>query len=285
MRVKGVILITLALFLGLGGLILHLLAIFTTKWKITKRDKDPPLAPISYGLWQRCEMQNVTFSKQAVGINARETYVCMPNRYLRYNSEHNAECFYRRRECGLYSANSIPADCRCRYLPSTKGLQWLTILAAISLVLGLLLLYLKLIATAQNGSAAFLLGFAPFIFIFLAFLFILTTLILFGSYLRRDSYEEFQFPLNTLKNLDDSTNQNRLGFNLHGLKNYIRRHPELFDREKARATIDELLTTINDTYHTVIGWSAGFEIIALILVLGSTVLAFLLAMGSKSEDV
>ncbi|CAF0893229.1 unnamed protein product [Didymodactylos carnosus] len=283
MRIKGVVLLTLALFLGLGGLVLHLLAIFTTKWKITKRDKDPPLAPISYGLWERCEMQNVTFQKQGLPINQRATYVCLPNRYLRYSADHNNECFHRRRECGLYSSQTLPDGCKCRYLPSTKGLQWLTILAAIVLIIGLLLLYMKLIATPQNESAAFLLGFAPFLFILMAFLFMLTTLILLGSYLRRDSYEEFQFPLNTIDNNSTNT-QNRLSFNLHGLKNYIRRHNDQFTRERARLANAELLSTINDTYHTVIGWSTGFEIIALVLVFGSAVLAFLLALASKSEE-
>jgi len=218
-QVRGVLLITLALFLGIAALILHLKAMCSPQWKITKRDRDPIMAPVSYGLWQRCESINATIIKQGVALGLRHNVQqCYPNRYMRYSSDKFEPCYHIRRNCPVLQPSQIPEGCSCRYLPSAKGLQWLTVLAAVCLVLGLFLLYLKTITSPQNDSAVFVLSFGPFICFVLTLLLMVTGLILLGAYLRRDTYEDFNFPLQSVK--DDS---NRLqGFDLHALRNYAK---------------------------------------------------------------
>lgn len=110
------------------------------------------MAPVSYGLWQRCEYANITIMKQGVALGVRpNVQICRPNRYMRYSADKFDTCYHIRRNCPVIEPEQLPEGCSCRYLPSAKGLQWLTILAAVFLVLGLLLLYFKTIATPQNG--------------------------------------------------------------------------------------------------------------------------------------
>ena len=110
------------------------------------------MGPVSYGLWQRCENTNITITKQAIALGIRpNVQICVPNRYMRYKADKFDSCYHIRRNCPVIEQDELPEGCACRYLPSTKGLQWLTILAAIFLVLGLLLLYLKTIASPQNS--------------------------------------------------------------------------------------------------------------------------------------
>ena len=123
------------------------------RWKITKRDREPIMAPVSYGLWERCENTNITIMKQGVALGIRpNVQICRPNRYMRYSADKFDTCYYIRRNCPVTEKAQLPAGCSCRYLPSAKALQWLTVLAAICLVIGLLLLYFIAITTPENSS-------------------------------------------------------------------------------------------------------------------------------------
>jgi hypothetical protein len=109
------------------------------------------MAPVDYGLWQRCEYTNITIMKQGVALGVRpNVQVCRPNRYMRYSVDNFDLCYHIRRNCPVTEPSQLPKGCSCRYLPSAKGLQWLTLLAAGCLILGLLLLYLKIITSPQN---------------------------------------------------------------------------------------------------------------------------------------
>lgn len=111
------------------------------------------MAPVSYGLWQRCEFVNIPVSKQGVPLGNRvNVSTCRPNRYMRYKVANFDTCYPIRRNCPVSETAQLPEGCSCRYLPSTKGLQWLTILAAICLGVGLLVLYTKTQVSPQNGS-------------------------------------------------------------------------------------------------------------------------------------
>jgi hypothetical protein len=110
------------------------------------------MGPVTYGLWQRCEYLNLTIMKQGVALGVRpNVQVCRPNRYMRYSSKNFDACYNIRRNCPVVEAGQLPEGCSCRYLPSTKALQWLTVLAAGCLILGLLILYLRIITSPQNG--------------------------------------------------------------------------------------------------------------------------------------
>ena len=157
------------------------------------------MTPVSYGLWQRCEYNNITISKQGIAIGIRPVQVCYPNRYMRYAPEKYDTCDHIRRNCPVLQPADIPEGCSCRYLPSARCVQWLSILAAAFLTIGLLLLYLKTIASAQNGSfcidarhidllpllllesAVLVLSFGPFVSFVLASFFMVTTLIMIGA--------------------------------------------------------------------------------------------------------
>jgi len=110
------------------------------------------MGPVSYGLWQRCEYANVSIVKQGVALGTRHNVqLCRPNRYMRYSVANFDTCYYVRRNCPVTEPSQLPKGCSCRYLPSAKALQWLTILAAVCLVTGLIILYVKLITTPQKG--------------------------------------------------------------------------------------------------------------------------------------
>jgi len=111
------------------------------------------MSPVSYGLWQRCEYTNLTIMKQGVSIGTRpNVQICRPNYYMRYSAANFDACYHIRRNCPVIEPGKLPKGCSCRYLPSAKGLQWLTVLAAVCLVVGLLILYLKTIAQPENRS-------------------------------------------------------------------------------------------------------------------------------------
>jgi hypothetical protein len=110
------------------------------------------MAPVSYGIWERCEYTNVTVIRQGVTAGTRHNVqFCYPNHYMRYSPANYSLCTNIRRRCPTLDKSQLPEGCSCRYLPSAKGLQWLTVLAAIFLVFGLLLLYLKAITSPQNS--------------------------------------------------------------------------------------------------------------------------------------
>ncbi len=94
--------------------------------------------------------------KQGIALGTRpNVQICRPNRYMRYKVQNFDTCYPIRRNCPVTEVGSLPEGCSCRYLPSAKGLQWLTSLAAVCLIIGLLILYLRTIVTPQNGSFIF----------------------------------------------------------------------------------------------------------------------------------
>lgn len=96
--------------------------------------------------------------KQGVALGIRpNVQLCRPNLYMRYSADKHDSCYHVRRNCPVANLAQLPEGCSCRYLPSTRGLQWLTILAAVFLVLGLVLLYFKTIVSPQNSSFFFVL--------------------------------------------------------------------------------------------------------------------------------
>lgn len=282
MQVRGVVLVTIALFVGIAALVLHLSAMCSPRWKITKRDVDPAMSPVSYGLWKRCENLNITIVKQGVSFGTRPNVeVCIPNRYMRYSFNNFDKCYHLRRNCPVNEQSQLPAVCSCRYLPSTKALQWLTVLAAICLVIGLLILHLKTIGTAQNGAAVIVLNYGPFICFVLTLLLMITTLILVGAFLRRETYEDYSFPLQTVANHTSY----RHGFELYSLRRYAQYYASTFSKENYKAAKKELLNDANTAYHTIIGWGTGFEIIATFLVFIGTAITFIFATESKRDDL
>jgi len=148
------------------------------------------------------------------------------------------------------------------------------------LILGLLLLYFKPIIHSDNHSGEQVLGLGPFICLVLTLILIVTALILFGTYLRRDTYEDYSFPLKSVTN-----DTNRLqSFDLHSLRNYAKRFEDSFSHDRYLAAERELREDANSHYHTVIGWSTGFEIIAAILVFLATVVEFWYIVTSRAEN-
>jgi len=108
-----------------------------------------------------------------------------------------------------------------------------------------------------------------------------TALILVGAYLRRDTYEDYTFPLQSVSN-DTAHLQ---GFDLHSLRNYAKHYEATFNYDRYRAAERELRMDANTHYHTNIGWATGWEIIATVLVFIVTALTFLLGTASRSDDV
>ena len=115
--------------------------------------------------------------------------------------------------------------------------------------------------------------------------------------LRRDTYEDYTFPLASVSN---DTNHLQ-GFDLHSLRNYAKHHRKsswtsnastfvvsletTFTRERFVAAERELRADANTHYHTTIGWATGFEIIATLLIFIVTAVTFLLGAASRSDDV
>jgi hypothetical protein len=69
---------------------------------------------------------------------------------MRYTPKSFTRCHNIRRNCPV-SNKETPAECQCNYLSSTKALQWLTIIAAVFISLGLILLYLRIISSPGNS--------------------------------------------------------------------------------------------------------------------------------------
>jgi len=268
--------------LGIAALVLHLLAIYSPHWKTIKRDREPVMTPVSYGLWQRCEYDNLPIMKQGVALGTRANVeICYPNRYMRYSPNNYQTCYNVRRQCPVLEKSQLPEGCLCRYLPSTKGLQWLTVLAAICLICGLLIIYLKIITSSNNSKAEFVLNYGPLICFLLTLVLMVTGLILFGAYLRRDTYEDYSFPLQSVVNSSHTLQ----GFELHSLRSYAKLHEATFSRESYKVAENELRTDANTHYHTVIGRAAIYEIIATLFILIVTVLTFLFGTSTRADDV
>lgn len=129
---------------------------FTERWTITipNQPRGPNDQNHYYGLWTRCQYSNTSFVMPDISSQPNiENFVCRPNTYVRYDifsKEASQKCYSSRHQCS--SIVDVPSDCKCKYLSVTKLQQWLSILAAIFILLAICVLYLKLIASPQNGS-------------------------------------------------------------------------------------------------------------------------------------
>lgn len=283
MAVRGVTFITAALAVGIAALVLHLLALCSPQWKVTERVIEPIMPPVTYGLWQRCEYENKSLTEQGVAVGVRlNVPICYPNRYLRYSPSSYRTCNFYRNKCPVMNKNDLLKECSCRYLPSSKALQWLTVLAAICLVLGLILLYFKAIATPQNNSAAFVLSHGPFICFFLTLLLLVTGLILFGSYFRRYTYEGYFFPLEAEKY--SKYNIPSVTYNAYSIRQYAKTNESKLTNDDVSQIVKELIANGNSHYKTRIGRATVYEIISTILVLIGTALTFWLVKLTASDE-
>jgi hypothetical protein len=161
------------------------------------------LTAMGHHHWKKAEAQNITsadkygFNYTSIGLftrcATRDGYSgehCFPNKF-----PGNISCDPFS-DCRL--ENPISA-CDCDYLPSTKGIAACTIIAAISLGIALIILFVHSINTSETRSMSMILSLFPLIFLLLAFASILTALILVGSYLSRDMMSLLQTPADKSK--------------------------------------------------------------------------------------
>lgn len=224
---------------------------FGKRWIVTipRNFRGPNDSIRYYSLWTRCQYSNTSFViPDIVSQPNIENFVCRPNKYLRYDQhDHQISeiCYESRHQCS--SIIGVHPYCRCQYLILTQIQQWCSIFAAICLLFAIIILYLKLIASPQNGregkkfisslmivlfsaSARFLLTFAPLLFLGLALILMLITMILVGVYLRRNQYEDYDIKLpddirRTLTKPPDT-------FNLYRLKGFFQNYPSKKKNDK-----------------------------------------------------
>jgi len=215
-------------------LVFHLIAIGYPRWKVYEHRRTPN-ETMFIGLFHRCENRLVN----VIGTTNRYYPICDENRYL--PPDRNLSDIIHR-----YPLNETPRLCnvagnpyRCDYSPITKGLISTTILAACLLIFSLLLIYLHLLINQFKYKTHLLIAGITIALLLLAFLFILTTLILLGSTM---SFDLFEFRYNFRSRLLERQRQNRT----NGFEQSIR---------QAAAS----------DYDIRLDWSAGLEIIALVL--------------------
>ena len=129
---------------------------FGKRWivVIPRHPRGPNESIRYYSLWTRCQYSNTSFVIPDIASQPNiENFVCRPNKYLRYNQqdhEISEICYESRHQCS--SIIGVHPYCRCQYLILNQIQQWCSIFAAIFLLLSIFILYLKLIASPQNGS-------------------------------------------------------------------------------------------------------------------------------------
>jgi len=134
---------------------------FSQRWivSIPRRFRGPNDQTRYYGLWSRCQYSNTSFVIPDISSQPNiENFVCRPNLYVRYdttNQQQTQQCYEIRHQCSSIIGVFYP-NCQCQYLLSTQIQQWSTIIASIFLVLTIVILYLKLIASPQTSSLDFL---------------------------------------------------------------------------------------------------------------------------------
>lgn len=133
---------------------------FSNRWivSIPRRSRGPNDQTRYYGLWSRCQYSNTSFVIPDISSQPNiENFVCRPNFYIRYdttNEQLNQICYESRHQCS--SIIGVHPDCKCKYLHSNQIQQWSTILASVFLLLTIIILYLKLIASPQTSSYLFI---------------------------------------------------------------------------------------------------------------------------------
>ncbi|CAF3417722.1 unnamed protein product [Rotaria sp. Silwood1] len=277
MRIKAVILLTLALFFATIGIIFHFLAIFSKRWivAIPRQPRGPNDQIHYYSLWTRCQYSNTSFVTPDVSSQPNiENFVCRPNTYLRYNinnEEISKKCYLSRHQCS--SIIGVHPDCKCKYLPIIQIQQWCCILAAVFLLLAIFSLYLKLIASPQNESATLLLAFAPMALLSAALLLMIITMILVGAYLRRNEYEDYDMKLP--KHIFPPLSLLPETFNLYRLNAFFKNYKDSILHQNAISTFKSIH---KERFHARIDWSAGAEIVAILATLIASMLSIILAV-------
>lgn len=119
----------------------------------------------------------------------------------------------------------------------------------------------------------------------------LITMILLGGYLRRNEYEDYdiKFPNDLRESLSNSPET----FNLYRLKGYFQNYPgmrmkflleqkinqfEYLDLDLSRKALSIFRSKHAERFHTRIDWSAGAEIIAILLTFIAHLLSIILAV-------
>ena len=125
------------------------------------------------------------------------------------------------------------------------------------------------------------------LFLGLALILMVITMILLGAYLRRNEYEDYDIKLpNNLSNSPDT-------FNLYRLKGYFQNYPgrrrnfflenkmssfEYLDSNFYRKTLSIFRSKHTERFDARIDWSAGAEIIAILLTFIAHLLSIILAV-------
>ncbi|CAF1147257.1 unnamed protein product [Adineta ricciae] len=275
MRIKAMLVVTIALFIAIPGLILHLVALFGKRWivSIPRKSRGPNEQTHYYGLWTRCQYSNTSFVIPDISSQPNiENFVCRPNTYLRYDTSNidiSRKCYESRHQCS--SIVGVHSECRCEYLSVTKIQQWCSILAAVFLCLAIFTLYLRIITTAENAIAARILIFVPVIALSLALILMIVTMVLVGAFLRRHEYEEYdvKLPKEVLRGVRIEPEM----VNYYRLNAFFKNNPDVNLR---RYVISAFKSLHRERYYARIDWSAGAEIAAIVLVfLGHLISVFL----------
>ncbi|CAF0823098.1 unnamed protein product [Adineta steineri] len=226
--------LTAGLLLAILTLIFHMIAMGHPRWKIYEHRRTPS-ETMFIGLFHRCENHLINVVNDTNKIYS----ICDANKYLPENKNltniikklHPNEI---QRLCNV-AGNSY----RCNYSSISKSLISSTIISACTLSLSIILIYLHLLINQFKYKTHFGIAIITISFLFLAFIFILITLILLGSTM---SYELFQYRYNLNYRLTTLKNQNLT----NSLEQNIRQ-------------------TASSDYDIRLDWSAGLEIISLIL--------------------
>ncbi|CAF2443270.1 unnamed protein product [Rotaria sp. Silwood2] len=278
MRIKAVLLLTIALFFATIGLIFHFLAIFSKRWTVAipRQPRGPNDQIHYYGLWTRCQYSNTSFVIPDISSQPNiENFVCRPNTYLRYNinnEEISRKCYLSRHQCS--SIIGVHPDCKCKYLHVTRTQQWCSILAAVCLLFAIFSLYLRIIASPQNVSGTFLLALAPVTLFTVALLLMIITMILVGASLRRNEYEDYDIKLS--KEIFPPLSTVPETFNLYRLNAFFKNHKDPILHRNAISTFKSIH---KERFYARIDWSAGAEIVAILVTLVTYMLSIILAIA------
>ncbi|UJR23473.1 hypothetical protein I4U23_026473 [Adineta vaga] len=226
--------LTAGLILAVSTLIFHMIAIGYPRWKIYEHRRTPS-ETLFIGLFHRCESQLINVVSDTNKIYS----ICNENKYL--PTKRNFSTIINK-----LKPNEVQRLCniagnpyRCDYSPTTKGLISSTIISACSMSFVIILIYSHLLINQFKYKTHFGIAIITISFIFLAFIFLLITLILLGSTM---AYELFEYRYNFNARLTERKQRNLTD----GFEQNIRQ-------------------TVASDYDIRLDWSAGLEIISLIL--------------------
>ncbi|CAF0789700.1 unnamed protein product [Adineta ricciae] len=215
-------------------LIFHMIAVGYPRWKIYEHRRNPS-ETLFVGLFHRCENQLLTVVSDTNKIYS----ICDENKYL--PSKKNMSTIINK-----LKPNEVQRLCniagnpyRCDYSSVNKGLISSTIITACSISFAIILIYSHLLLNQFKYKTHLVIAMTTILFLFLAFIFLLITLILLGSTM---SYDLFEYRYNLNYRLAERKQRNLT----NGLEQTIRQ-------------------TVASDYDIRLDWSAGLEIISLVL--------------------